>query len=266
MLTAQRKKVSGRPQLWDKGAVSLLCPNCQHAIVYRAVCESVEELGLTENAIGISGVGCNCADMASPIFDTVVCTAHGRAPDVATGIKRSLYNKPLVFTMQGDGDCIAIGAGSLINAALRSEKITVIMVNNSNYGTTGGQMAPTTLMDQVTATTPEGRDPWFGYPAHVPEMLATVRGVAFAARGALNTTANYLRAKGYIKKAFEMQMAGKGLTFVEVLAACPTNWHLSSVESLKFIEERLIPEYPPGVYKDVDAKAQEPRKVQLPNE
>jgi len=184
-------------------------------------------------------------------FDFIM-TAHGRPPDVATAIKRIL-KYPLVFTIQGDGDCIAIGAGSLINAAIRGEKITIIMLNNTNYGTTGGQMSPTTLLEQRTSTSPMGREPQnYGYPVHVPELLATLKGVAYTARGAFNTPANFQRTKNYLKKAFEAQKENLGLTFVEIIVACPPNWHLSPVDSLKLIEDKVIPEFPLGEFKKYD--------------
>jgi len=171
---------------------------------------------------------------------------------VATAIKRVLRDEPIVFTVQGDGDCVAIGAGSLFNAVARAERISVFMVNNANFGTTGGQLAPTTLMGQVTTTTPRGRTPAEGYPVHVPEVLVNFKGVAYAARGAVHTPANYQRTKRYLKTAFQKQIDGVGFSFVEILAACPPDWHMTPVESLRFIEEKMIPEFPLGEFKNVD--------------
>jgi 2-oxoglutarate ferredoxin oxidoreductase subunit beta len=178
--------------------------------------------------------------------------AHGRPPDVATAIKRALRGRPIVITLQGDGDCIAIGAEALISAASRGEKITIIMVNNANYGTTGGQMAPTTLLGQITTTTPQGRDTSSGFPIHVPEFLTSFKGVAYAARGSVHTPANYQRTKKYLKSAIKKQIDKVGLGFVEILAACPPDWHLSPVDSLKFIEEKMLPEFPLGEFKNIE--------------
>ena len=214
------------------------------------MCELIEEMEMEDRAVGVAGVGCGFFFNLVMNIDGIN-TAHGRPPDVATGIKRARPDL-LVFTIQGDGDCIAIGAGSLINAAARAERITVIMVNNGNYGTTGGQMAPTTLLGQVTTTTPQGRMPRTGYPIHVPELLSSIKGVAYCARGALNSPANYQRTKRYIRKALEKQLRDVGFSFVEVLSACPPTWHLSPVESLKWIEEKMIPEFPLGEFKDVE--------------
>lgn len=248
----ERVRVYGMPHSLVRVSSLPLCPGCQHGTVVGLVAEVLDELGIRENTIGISGVTCVTMTAGGIQVDAVVCCAHGRAPDVATGIKRALFGRPIVFTIQGDGDCISIGAGSLIHAALRSEKITVIMANNTNYGTTGGQLAPTTLMNQTTSTTPEGRNDSSGYPAHVPEMLAPIKGVAYAARGALTNQANYQRTKRYIKIAFEKQINNVGFSFVEILTACPTNWHLTPLESLEWIEDQLIREYPLGEFKNVD--------------
>jgi 2-oxoglutarate ferredoxin oxidoreductase subunit beta len=212
--------------------------------------EVLEEMGLIGEAIAVPGVGCSSPLGALMEIDSIM-TAHGRPPDVATAIKRIL-KYPLVFTIQGDGDCIAIGAGSLISAAIRGERITIVMLNNTNYGTTGGQMSPATMLHQRTTTTPSGREPELaGYPVHVAELLATFQGVAFTARSALNTPANFQRTKRYLKTAFEAQMEDKGLSFVEIIVACPPNWHLTPLESLKFIEEKVIPEFPLGEFKNI---------------
>jgi 2-oxoglutarate ferredoxin oxidoreductase subunit beta len=177
---------------------------------------------------------------------------HGRPPDMATGVKR-VYPENLVFSIEGDGGLISIGGESLLGALTRSEKITVFMLNNAVYGTTGGQMAPTTLPGQVTSTSPTGRDVvTSGFPAHAAEMIATFKGVAYSARGALISAATYKKTKEYIKAAFQKQINNIGLGYVEILTACPTNWHLSPVDSLKWIEEKMVEEFPLGVLKNVD--------------
>jgi len=246
----EKVRIAGRPRLWV--GMFPFCAGCQHPTVQGLFCEVITEMGLEGNTIIVGGVGCASTCTFGIDVDRFVIFAHGRACDVATGIKRALHGKPIVTTFQGDGDTIAIGAGSLISAALRGEKITVIMLNNTNYGTTGGQLAPTTLVGQVTSTTPQGRHPeWAGYPAHVPEMLVPIKGVAYTARGALNTIANYERVKRYLKTALQKQIDNVGFSFVEVLSACPVNWRLSPVESLHWIEEKVIAEFPLGEFKNV---------------
>ena len=242
--------VSGRPRLWaDLPGRWLYCPGCQHPLVERLLAEVIDELGIEGEVIGVAGVGCH-ARLLVPIDIDGVQALHGRAIDVATGIKRALRKRPIVFTVQGDGDCGSIGAGALMAAVTRAEGITVIMLNNTNYGTTGGQMGPTTLLGQVTTTTPEGREPAaHGYPIHLPELLATVRGAAYAARGALTSPGNYQRTKRYLKTAFQKQRDGAGLSFVEIIVACPVNWRLTPVEAIKRIEEQVIPEFPLGEFK-----------------
>jgi len=228
------------------------CPGCQHPTIGRIIAEVLDELDIAEKVIGITGIGCASGAIALLNID-VVLGAHGRAPDEATAIKRLSPPDTIVFTTQGDGDCIAIGAGPFIGALTRGEKFTIIMCNNANYGTTGGQLAPTTLMGQVTTTSTGGRDPVMGgYPAHTAELAAMFRGVCYSARGALNTPANYKRTKGYIKTAFKKQIDDVGLSFVEILSACPPNWHLTPVESIKWIEEKMIPEFPLGEFKNID--------------
>ena len=226
------------------------CPGCQHPTIGRIIAEVLEEMDLDGKAIEVTGIGCNSA--VAMLNVDVLLGSHGGAPDMATAIKR-LSPGTFVFTVQGDGDCIAIGAGSFIGALTRGEMITIIMCNNANYGTTGGQLAPTTLIGQVTTTTPGGRDAVTeGYPVHTAELAATFKGVAYSARGALSTPANYQRTRRYIKTAFQKQVDHVGLSFVEILSACPANWHLSPVESLGWIEERMIPEFPLGEFKNVD--------------
>ncbi|MBR7112969.1 MAG: helix-turn-helix domain-containing protein, partial [Firmicutes bacterium] len=177
--------------------------------------------------------------------------AHGRAPAVATGIKRVQPDK-CVFTYQGDGDLASIGTAEIVHAAHRGEKITTIFINNAIYGMTGGQMAPTTLVGQKTTTSPKGRDKdWSGSPIRVAEMLATIEGSAYIERCAVNSNANIIRTKKAIRKAFETQMAGKGFSLIEILSPCPTNWGQSPVEAMKWLEDNMIPYYPLGVMKEV---------------
>lgn len=231
--------------LWD-----LFCPGCQIPLVGRLVAESLEELGVNDNAIMVGCVGCTGILIASMTMDRV-SPAHGRGPDVATALKR-INPDTVVFTIQGDGDCIAIGAGPLVGALTRAEKITVVMINNTNYGTTGGQLAPTTLTGQVTSTTPKGRSPGAeGYPVHTAEMVATFKGTAYSARGSLHTPADYQRTKKYIRTAFQRQIEGVGFSFVEVIAACAVNWHMTPVQALDWIGEKVVAEFPLGEFKNV---------------
>lgn len=221
------------------------CPGCTHGVIHKLVAECLEELGLTGNAIGIAPVG--CAVLAYKYFNCDMYeAAHGRAPAVATGIKRSTPDK-FVFTYQGDGDLASIGSGEIVQAAHRGEKISAIFVNNAIYGMTGGQMAPTTLIGQKTTTSPTGRQvDWSGRPIRIAEMLATIDGAKFVERVAVNTPANIRKAKKAIKRCFEIQLEGKGFGIVEVLSACPTNWGYPPAEALKWLEENMIPYYPLG--------------------
>ena len=231
------------------------CPGCNHGIIHRLVAESIDELvkeGKLEagNVIGVAPVGCSVF-----AYDYFNCdmfeAAHGRAPAVATGIKRA---KPdtLVFTYQGDGDLASIGTAEVVHAAHRGEKIVTIFVNNAIYGMTGGQMAPTTLVGQKTTTSPLGRDKdHCGEPIRMAEMLATINGSAFIARTALNNTANLNKTKAAIKKAFETQLAGKGFSMVEILSPCPTNWGKAPGEAMDWLADNMIPYYPLGIMKEV---------------
>ncbi len=226
------------------------CPGCTHGIVHRLVAEAIDELDIRERTIGVAPVG--CAVFAYEYFNCDMQeAAHGRAPAVATGIKRVLPDR-VVFTYQGDGDLAAIGTAEIVHAATRGENITVIFINNAIYGMTGGQMAPTTLIGQVTTTTPYGRDPGkAGYPIRMSEMLATLEGVAYIERVSIHDIKHINQAKRAIKKAFETQLAGKGFSMVEVLSTCPTNWGMTPVEALKWLERNMIPCYPLGVKKEV---------------
>ena len=225
------------------------CPGCTHGIIHKLVAEVLEELNMGGEAIGVAPVG--CAVMAYDYFNCDMVEApHGRAPAVATGLKRALPDN-IVFTYQGDGDLAAIGTAEMVHSATRGENITIIFVNNAIYGMTGGQMAPTTLPGQVTQTTPYGRDvAAAGFPVRVCEMLATLDGVALAQRVSVDTIPNIRKAKEAIKKAFTAQREKKGFTIVEVLSTCPTNWGLTPVEALQWLRDNMMPYYPMGVYKD----------------
>lgn len=231
------------------------CPGCTHGIIHRLVAEVLEELNAGDKTIGVAPVG--CAVFAYNYFNCDMHEAsHGRAPAVATGIKRALPDQ-VVFTYQGDGDLASIGTAEIVHAATRGEKFTTIFVNNAIYGMTGGQMAPTTLPGQVTTTSPYGRDTdHCGYPVKIAEMLSTLDGVYYIERVAVNNVRNINNAKKAIKKAFEYQLAGKGFTLIEVLSTCPTNWGLTPVEALKWLESNMMPYYPLGVYKDKGAQTE----------
>ena len=225
------------------------CPGCTHGIIHRLVAEALDELGVTGRTIGVASVGCSVFTYNYFNCD-MVQAAHGRAPAVATGVKRSDKNN-IVFTYQGDGDLAAIGTAETVHSAARGENITVIFVNNAIYGMTGGQMAPTTLPGQKTQTSPYGRDTsQAGFPVKVCEMLSQVDGATYLERVAVNNVANVKKAKAAIKKAFQNQIDGKGFSLVEVLSTCPTNWGLAPDKALGWLEENMIPYYPLGVYKD----------------
>lgn len=225
------------------------CPGCSHGVVHRLVAEVIDELGIIDNTIAVAPVGCSVF-----CYEYFTCdghqAAHGRAPAVATGIKRAVKDS-IVFTYQGDGDLASIGSAEIVHAAARGEKITTIFVNNCIYGMTGGQMSPTSLPGMVTETSPQGRDVNVqGYPMRVSEMIATLDGAAYVERVSVDTVPNIINAKKAIKKAFELQIAGAGFTMVEVLAICPTNWGLSPKESNKWLKENMIPYYTLGIKKD----------------
>ncbi len=230
-------------------AVLHYCPGCTHGIIHRLVAEAIDELGIQGRTIGVASVGCSV--MAYDYFNVdMVQAAHGRAPAVATGVKRSDSNN-IVFTYQGDGDLAAIGTAETVHAAARGENITVIFVNNAIYGMTGGQMAPTTLPGQVTQTSPYGRDTEkVGFPVKVCEMLSQLDGATYLERVAVTDVKNVKNAKKAIKKAFQNQVEGKGFSLVEVISTCPTNWGINPPDALKWAEENMIPYYPLGVYKD----------------
>ena len=229
------------------------CPGCTHGIIHKLVAEALTELNVEDHAVGVCPVGCSV--MAYNYFTCDMVEApHGRAPAVATGLKRAIPSN-VVFTYQGDGDLAAIGTAETVHSATRGENITIIFVNNAIYGMTGGQMAPTTLPGQVTQTTPYGRDTnTAGYPVRVCEMLSTLDGVAYATRVSVDSVPNIKKAKEAIKKAFQTQIEGKGFSIVEILSACPTNWGLTPVEALQWLRDNMMPYYPLGVYKDKTAE------------
>ena len=230
------------------------CPGCTHGIIHRLVAEVIDELGIEGRTIGIAPVGCSV--FAYNYFNCdMIEAAHGRAPAVATGVKRSDPENNVVFTYQGDGDLAAIGTAETVHAAARGENITVIFVNNAIYGMTGGQMAPTTLPGQVTQTSPYGRDTSkVGFPVKVCEMLSNVDGAAYLERVAVNNVKNVKNAKKAIKKAFQNQIEGKGFSLIEVVSTCPTNWGMTPEKALKWLEDNMLPYYPLGVYKDIYAE------------
>lgn len=244
------KKVFQKPQsLTDKPMH--YCPGCTHGIVHRLVAEAMDELDIREDTIGIAPVG--CAVFAYDYFNCDMQeAAHGRAPAVATGVKR-VHPDKVVFTYQGDGDLTSIGAAEIVHAANRGEKITTIFINNAIYGMTGGQMAPTSLLGQVTTTSPYGRKAETeGYPIRMSEMLAALEGAAYIERVSVHDIKHIRQAKKAVKKAFECQITGKGFAMIEVLSTCPTNWGMSPKESLEWVAANMIPYYPLGVKKEVE--------------
>ncbi|NLG82862.1 MAG: 2-oxoglutarate oxidoreductase [Bacilli bacterium] len=231
------------------------CPGCTHGIIHRLVAEVLEELNILDKAIGISPVG--CAVMNYEFFNCdMQQAAHGRAPAVATGIKRVRPDN-IVFTYQGDGDLASIGTAEIVHAAHRSENITVIFINNAVYGMTGGQMAPTTLVGQKTTTSPFGRDARLcGEPIRMSELLATIPGATYVERVSVHDPANVRKAKRAVKKAFEIQMKGLGFAFVEFISTCPVNWGKTPQEALNWAKEHMINYYPLGVFREPKEDAQ----------
>lgn len=224
------------------------CPGCTHGIAHRLVAEVIDELDILDRTIGVCPVGCSVFLYEYFECDTIEA-AHGRAPAVATGVKRCLPDR-VVFTYQGDGDLAAIGTAEIVHAAARGENITVIFINNTTYGMTGGQMAPTTVLGQETTTTPGGRDPArAGYPIRVCELLSSLEGVAYAVRSSLTSPANVIRTKKAIKTAFQNQLNGKGFSIVEILSTCPTQWGLSPLDAMKHVDEVLTKHFPLGEFK-----------------
>lgn len=227
------------------------CPGCTHGIIHRLIAEVIDELEIEGTTIGVSPVGCAYNNYEYFNCD-MVQAAHGRAPAVATGIKR-VNPENYVFTYQGDGDLAAIGTAEIVHAATRGENITTVFVNNAIYGMTSGQMAPTTLLNQVTTTSPYGRKPEIhGFPIKVCEMLSTLQGAVYVERTSVHDVKNIRSTKEAIKKAFRVQQAKKGFSIVEVLSTCPTNWGMNPVDSLKWLEQNMMPFYPLGNFKGKD--------------
>ena len=232
------------------------CPGCTHGIIHRLVAEAIDELGIEGKTVGVAPVGCSV--MAYDYFTCdMVEAAHGRAPAVATGLKRCMPDN-IIFTYQGDGDLASIGMAETVHAATRNENITIIFVNNAIYGMTGGQMAPTSLPGQVTQTSPYGRDvSKVGLPIKVSEMLSALDAPYYIERVAVNNVKNVKNAKKAIIKAFKNQVEKKGFSLIEVVSTCPTNWGLTPEKALQWVDEKMIPYYPLGVYKDRGARAKE---------
>jgi len=246
-MDTQETLVYARPKSFTQ-AQTHYCPGCTHGVAHRLVAEVLDEMGLREKAIGVASVGCSV--FAYNYFDMdFVQAPHGRAPAMATGVKR-VYPDRVVFTYQGDGDMISIGTAEIIHAAARGENITVIFLNNANYGMTGGQMAPTSLPGQKTTSSPQGRDvETMGYPIRAAEMLATLEGASYVVRRSLHDPKNIRMAKKAIRTAFETQVRGLGFSMVELLSVCPTNWGMTPDDSLQWIEDRMVPYFPIGDYK-----------------
>jgi len=233
--------------------VTNYCPGCTHGIVHRLVAESLDELEVEGSTVGVAPVGCSVTS-----YDFFGCdmieAAHGRAPAVATAVKR-VHPDHVVFAYQGDGDLASIGMAETVHAATRGENLTIIFINNAIYGMTGGQMAPTSLPNQVTQTSPYGRDvATAGYPIRVCELLSSLDGVAYLERVTVDSPKNIRKAKKAIKRAFQNQIDKKGYSLVEVVSTCPTNWGMTPQESFEWMRENMLPYYPLGVYKDVEAE------------
>lgn len=249
-MTTVLKKVFDRP-VSLKDVQTHFCPGCHHGTIHRLVAEAMDHFDVQNRTIGVASVGCSV--FLYGYFDIDVVEApHGRAPAVATGVKR-VYKDKIVFTYQGDGDLAAIGTSEIIHAANRGEGMTVIFVNNTTYGMTGGQMAPTTLPGQKTVTSPYGRDVGSdGYPIRMAELLANLEGTAYSVRVSVNSPKNILEAGRAIKKAFGYQVENRGFSFVEVLSACPTNWGMNALKANERVGSEMIPYFPLGVFKESD--------------
>ncbi len=249
-MTQEAELVFDRPQSMSD-VVTHYCPGCIHGIAHRLIAEVMDELDIRERTVGIAPVG--CAVLAYNYFECDFAeAAHGRAPAMATGMKRANPDL-IIFTYQGDGDLASIGTNEVIHAAARGENITTVFINNAVYGMTGGQMAPTTLPGMVTTSSPYGRDvKTQGYPVHVSELISQLEGAAYVVRRSAHKPAEVRKLRKALKTAFQVQMAGLGFSLVEVVSNCPTNWGMTPRESLQFIEERMIPYYPLGDFKVKD--------------
>lgn len=243
------KKIYSRTAGIIPDAVSGFCPGCMHSTVFKLLGEALEELGQLEKASAVIGVGCCGLGLAYIPYDTV-STAHGRACAVATGLKRC-SPQTLVYTYQGDGDLASIGLAETFSAANRGENFTVIFINNGIYGMTGGQMAPTTLMGMKATTAPMGRTAELhGYPMHICEMMNDLEAPYYLERCSCNTPANVIKTKKAIRKAFQYQLDGCGFSLIEIVTSCPTNWGLSPLDALDFLDEKMLKEFPLGVVRD----------------
>ena len=248
------EKIYTRTKTIQADKVSGYCPGCMHGTVIKLIGEVLEELDMVDKAVCCLGIGCCGLQMDYIAYDNIT-SPHGRACAVATGIKRTNPDS-LVYTYQGDGDFASIGLAESISAANRGENISVIFINNGIYGMTGGQMAPTTLIGMKATTAPKGRSAKeHGYPMHMCEILNQLEAPYYLERTSCNTPANVNKTKNAIKKAFQNQLEGKGFSLVEVVTGCPTNWGLDALGSLEFIEEKMLPEYPLGVYRDRSKEA-----------
>ena len=243
------------PESIKKGSKFSYCPGCDHGVANRLVAEVLDELGLRENAILVASIGCSVTMYDFLEVDSIEAP-HGRALAEATGVKRARPERT-VFTYQGDGDFASIGMAESMHCALRGENVTAICINNTTYGMTGGQLGPTTLIGQVTTTSPTGRNvDYYGYPVKIAEHIALCDGTAYSVRVSLDTVANIRKAKAAIKKAFEIQQKGLGFSFVEILSTCPTNWKMTPQKAHQRVREEMMKVYVPGVYKDITEGAE----------
>jgi 2-oxoglutarate ferredoxin oxidoreductase subunit beta len=242
------KKIFKRPESL-KNVPFRFCPGCGHSLIHRLIAECIDKLGIREKVVGIAPVG--CAVFAYDYFNfDMLEVAHGRPPAAATGLKRAMPDR-IIFSYQGDGDLAAIGTAEIIHAANRGENISVFFVNNATYGMTGGQMAPTTLSNQKTTTTPFGRNiKKEGYPLHVSELLSTIEGVSYISRTSVDSYKNLIDTKQAIEKSFRYQLEDKGFSLVEIISPCPVDWELSPSDSIKWLQKEMISVYPLGTYKD----------------
>ncbi len=240
------------PDSIKDGTKYSFCPGCDHGVAVRLVGEVMDELGIRENTIAVASIGCSVTIYDFLDVDSLEAP-HGRALAEATGIKRARPDK-FVFTYQGDGDFASIGMAESLHTALRGENVTAICINNTTYGMTGGQLGPTTLLGQVTTTSPTGRNvEYYGYPVKIAEHIALCDGTAFSTRVSLDTVANIRKAKQAIKKAFEIQLQGLGFSFVEILSTCPTNWKMTPQQAHDRVRNQMMEVFKPGVYKDITA-------------
>ncbi len=243
------KTIYQRPVVFTD-EITTYCGGCGHGIINKIIAELIDEMELRDKGVICWPIGCSCLSDLYYKMDQIMCL-HGRAPAVATGMKRA-NPKEFVLVYQGDGDMVSEGMAEIMHAAIRSEKFSIIFVNNAIYGMTGGQMAPTTLLGQHASTAPYGRRiDSSGYPVQMAELMATMPGVIYSERVAVNSPQRILQAKKAIKKAFQLQLEGKGLSFVEVLSMCPTGWSTAPVKALDWVDQKMIPIYPLGVKKDV---------------